>query len=334
MRPLPTPVLPTLLAATALVLAGCGAERADDATATATGGGQAGLTVLAGFYPLEFVAARVGGERVTVSSLTPPGVEAHDLELSPRDVAGVGDADLVVYLQGFQPAVDDAVAQEAPDSSLEVGAVAGLDLEPAADHSHDEDAHDEDAHGDDAHDEDADEHDETGADPHFWLDPTKLAKVADATADRLSDLDPEGAAEYRDNAASLTADLGALDEEIDEALSTCETRTMVVSHEAFGYLAERYDLEQVGIAGLTPDDEPSAAQMADLVRFVDDNDVRTVYYETLVSPEVAETIAAEAGAETAVLDPLEGLTDEAAGSDYLEVMRANLAALQAGQPCP
>jgi zinc transport system substrate-binding protein len=243
--------------------------------------------------------------------------------------------------------VDAAVSQEASDSSFEVGAAAGLDVE-AGEHSHDDaeethaddahgddadETHADDAHGDDADDAHGDDADE-GVDPHFWLDPTKLAAVAEDTADRLAELDPEGEEEFRDNATALVSDLEALDQEMTSGLSTCETRTMVVSHEAYGYLAARYDLEQVGIASLTPDDEPSAAQMAELVTFVRDNDIRTVYYETLVSPAVAETIAAEAGVETAVLDPIEGLTDESQGADYLEVMRANLANLRAGQPCP
>jgi zinc transport system substrate-binding protein len=311
------------LAAGALVLAGCGSEQADGAGTTQDAEG--GLTVLAGFYPLEFVTARVGGDRVSVSSLTPPGVEAHDLELAPRDVARIGDADLVVHLEGFQPAVDEAVSQEASDSSFEVGAVADLDVE-VGEHSHEG--------TDEAHAEDDDDHTHDATDPHFWLDPTKLAAVAEGTADRLAELDPEGEQGFRDNAADLVAELEALDEEMTMGLSTCETRTMVVSHEAYGYLAARFDLEQVGISGLTADDEPSAAQMAELVAFVRDNDIRTVYYETLVSPDVADTIAAEAGVETAVLDPIEGLTDESQGSDYLEIMRANLANLQAGQPCP
>jgi zinc transport system substrate-binding protein len=324
-------VVSVALAAGALVLAGCGSEQADGAGTAQDAEG--GLTVLAGFYPLEFVAARVGGDRVSVSSLTPPGVEAHDLELAPRDVAGIGDADLVVYLEGFQPAVDEAVSQEAPDSSFEVGGVADLDVE-AGEHSHEstDAAHAEDEHADETHQDD--EHAHEGTDRHFWLDPTKLAAVAEGTADRLAELDPEGEQGFRDHAADLVAELAALDEEMTMGLSTCETRTMVVSHEAYGYLAARYDLEQVGISGLTPDDEPSAAQMAELVAFVRDNDIRTVYYETLVSPDVAETIAAEAGVETAVLDPIEGLTDDSQGTDYLEIMRANLANLQAGQPCP
>jgi zinc transport system substrate-binding protein len=321
-------VLSVALAAGALLLSGCGADEADGAGVAQDAEGRA--TVLAGFYPLEFVTGRVGGDRVSVSSLTPPGVEAHDLELTPRDVAGIGESDLVVYLEGFQPAVDEAVSQEASDSAFEVGAVAGLDVE-AGEHSHDQD---DEPHGDETHRDEAHEDDHDGTDPHFWLDPTKLAAVAEGTADRLAELDPEGEQEFRDNADALVAELEALDEEMTAGLSTCETRTMVVSHEAYGYLAARYDLEQVGIAGLTPDDEPSAAQMAELVTFVRDSDIRTVYYETLVSPAVAETIATEAGVETAVLDPIEGLTDESQGADYLEVMRANLANLQAGQPCP
>lgn len=291
--------------AAALALAGCGGA---DATASSTGGD--GLTVVAGFYPLEWAAQRVGGDRVAVSSLTPQGAEAHDLELAPQDVAAVADADLLVYLDGFQPALDEAVQNEAADTAWDAGQAA--DLVPTAE---------EDAHEDGA------------VDPHFWLDPVRLASVGDALADRLTEADPDGAATYEQDAAALRTDLEALDAEMQAGLAGCAVGTLVTGHDAFGYLGDRYGLEVVGISGLSPSAEPSPAAQAEIAELVRERGITTVYTETLVDPAVAETVASEAGVRTAVLDPIEGLTDESAGSDYLEVMRANLVTLQEGQSC-
>ncbi|SNR52904.1 metal ABC transporter substrate-binding protein [Blastococcus mobilis] len=313
--------------AAATLLAGCAGQNGED-------GGEDGVTVVAGFYPLEWVASRVGGDAVTVSSLTPPGAEAHDLELAPQDVAAVAEADLVVFLEGFQPAVDEAARSEAGDRAWDAGQAADLSLTAPA---HDEEAHEDGAHGDEAHAGDeahsVDEADEA-ADPHFWLDPTRLAAVGDALAGRLAEIDPDGAAAYRDNAAALRTDLEELDAEMQAGLTGCAVDTLVTSHDAFGYLADRYGFEVVGISGLSPSQEPDPAQLAEISELVNDRGVTTVYTETLIDPAVAETVAAEAGVRTAVLDPLEGLTDDSAGEDYLEVMRSNLAVLQQGQSCP
>jgi zinc transport system substrate-binding protein len=304
--------------AAALALAGCGA---DDGPAGSTGGD--GLTVVAGFYPLEWAAQRVGGDRAEVSSLTPPGAEAHDLELAPQDVAAVADADLLVYLEGFQPALDAAAQNEAADTAWDAGGAADLTL-TAEEHAHEGETAEE--HAEHAEDGEA-------TDPHFWLDPVRLASVGDALAERLAEADPDGAATYEQNAAALRADLETLDAEMQAGLAGCAVDTLVTGHDAFGYLGDRYGLEVVGISGLSPSAEPSPAAQAEISELVRERGVTTVYTETLVDPAVAETVATEAGVRTAVLDPIEGLTDESAGSDYLEVMRANLATLQEGQSC-
>ena len=301
--------------ASALLLAGCGGS--------STGGGSDELQVVAGFYPLEWTAERVGGSRVSVSSLTPPGAEAHDLELAPRDVGAVVDADLLVHLEGFQPAVDEAAA-EAGDVAWDAGAAA--DLLPLAEEAAHGDEHAEEEHAEDEHGGDTD--------PHFWLDPLRLAAVGDALADRLADADPEGADVYAENAAALRQDLEALDAELQDALAGCRVDVLVTAHDAFGYLGDRYGLEVVGISGVSPSAEPESAALAEIAQLVEDRGVTTVYTETLVDPAVAETVAEEAGVRTAVLDPVEGLTDESAGEDYLAVMRANATTLQEGQSCP
>jgi len=305
-------------AAAILLLAGCGGS---GSSATRDDGE---LTLVAGFYPLEWAAERVGGDRVAVSSLTAPGAEPHDLELTPQDVARVADADLLVYLSGFQAAVDEAAQSQAGDSAWDAAEAA--DLMPAAD-EHAEEGHAEDGHAEEEHAGDG------AADPHFWLDPIRLADVGDALADRLTEIDPDGADRYAENAEALRANLEALDAEFEEGLGDCRVDTLVTSHGAFGYLADRYGLDVVGISGLSPDQEPSADQLAEISGLVADRGVTTVYTETLVDPSIAETVASEAGVQTAVLDPIEGLTDESAGEDYLEVMRSNLATLEEGQSC-
>lgn len=275
------------------------------ATAPAEGGaGQ--MPVTASFYPLEFAAERVGGEDVHVTNLTKPGSEPHDLELTPRAVGDLTKSRVVVYLRGFQPAVDRAVDTEAGDAAFDVEPLADLSIVSG---------------------------EGGGPDPHFWLDPVRFATVVTAVGERFAAADPEHASTYRSNAGALVADLATLDSEFESGLAQCQSRDLVTSHTAFAYLAERYDLDQRGIAGVNPDAEPDAGALRTLTEFVRANDITTIYTEALVDPAVAETVARETGARVAVLDPLEGLTDASAGRDYLEVMRANLAVLREGQRC-
>lgn len=332
------------------MLAACGGGASDDGTSTAaapaapapagatdepTGAAAAetaeapSLAVVAAFYPLEFLAQRVGGDRADVTGLTPPGAEAHDLELSPQSLVGLTESDLVVALSGFQPAVDEALA----GSQVPVVDLAGVadrevgeDAEPH-DHSHD----DEDEH---AHEDAAEEdHDHGDTDPHFWTDPTHMAEAAQQVAAAMAEADPEGSDTYTANAESLVAELTALDEEARSAFSSCDVDTLVTAHDAFGYFGDRYGFEIRSINGITPDQEPDARTQAEISDFVADNGIRTVYTETLVSAAIAETVAAEAGVDVMVLDPVEGLTDDSAGQDYLEVMRANIDAVRTGQAC-
>lgn len=310
-------------AASLALVSACGTAETD----TASSSSESGVEVIASFYPLEWVSQRVAGDRAGVTTLTPPGAEAHDLELSPRDVAAMTEADLVVYLSGFQPAVDESVSAAEGTVAVDAADLTSLDLTAV------DDGHADEEEG--AHSDEAGEHaDEEGApDPHFWLDPTRLAEVGDALAERMAEVDPDGAEAYGENAAGLRADLLALDEELSAGLSSCKSTTLVTSHQAFGYLADRYGFTQVGVSGLSPEDEPSPGELAEVTDFVRDNEVGTIYFETLVSPDIAQTVADETGATTATLDPLEGLTEDSAGEDYLEVMRSNLGVLQEGQSC-
>jgi zinc transport system substrate-binding protein len=294
---------------TLLALAACGSG--------ATGSGSDGrLRITASFYPLQYLAERIGGADVEVTSLTKPGAEPHDLELTPRDVAGLSTSSLVVYLKGFQPAVDDAVRTDGPKSVFDASPPADLSLTYTP-----------------IEGGQTQSNQTRSPDPHFWLDPVRLQAVASALATQMEQLAPKDAAAFGTNAAALHADLVALDSDLRPGLAHCQNKDLVTSHNAFGYLAQRYGLTQVGITGLTPEAEPNPRELAGVTAFVRQNQVRTIYYETLVSPSIADTVARETGARTEVLDPIEGLSSRSQGSTYLEVMRSNLRNLRQGQPC-
>ncbi|MGI5187352.1 metal ABC transporter substrate-binding protein [Promicromonospora sp. CA-289599] len=311
------------LVATA-TLAGCSTQGAGGSSDESDG-----VTVLASFYPLQYIAQQIGGDLVTVDNLTPPAAEPHDLELSPAQVREIGTADLVVYLSGFQNAVDEGVEARAPQHVVDAADAAGLV-------EHAEEAEEEHAgETEEEHAEHADEHGHGATDPHFWLDPSRLAAVGKVVADELAAVDPEHADEYAAGAQRLGQQLDELDQEFADGLAACQGATLVTSHAAFGYLADRYALEQVGISELDPEVEPSPARLREIGDIVEERGIKTLYSETLVSPKVTETLAADLGVNTAVLDPLEGLSEEstAAGDDYVSVMRANLAALEEGLVC-
>ncbi|WP_133742499.1 metal ABC transporter substrate-binding protein [Actinorugispora endophytica] len=287
-----------------------GAVGAVLAAATACSGGAGtgdGVRLVTSVYPLEWLATQIGGEDVLVTNLTEPGVDPHDLELSPRQVGSVSDADVVFYIGGMQPAVDDAVGQQAAGSALDVAGLVELRQVP------------DDAGG--------------GTDPHMWLDPERMATAAQGLADRLAEADPGNAAAYQANTEAVVAELTGIDDAYATGLAECGQRDLVVSHAAFGYLADNYDLEQIGVTGIESNSEPSPARLAEVARLVEERGVETIFTATLVDPAIAETIASEAGVETAVLDPLEGITDASPGTDYPSVMRANLDALTTALDC-
>ncbi|MFG3708893.1 metal ABC transporter substrate-binding protein [Micromonospora sp. NPDC047670] len=307
-------------ATTALLALGGVAACSDDGAA---GADPQRVDVVAAFYPLQFVAERIGGDAVKVTNLAKPGAEPHDLELNPGQVGQVSEAELVVYLKGFQPNVDEAVEQNAGDRAFDVATVQPLRDAAAGGHEHEGEAG--------ATGEPHAEEEGGGKDPHLWLDPTRLATVGDKLAERLGRADPERAADYTARAAVLRTELEKLDAEFTTGLKTCQRREIVVSHTAFGYLTERYQLEQIGITGLSPENEPSPQRLAEVIEEAREHKATTIFFETLVSPKVAQTIADQVGAKTAVLDPLEGLSTD--GGDYLSVMRTNLQTLRTALSC-
>jgi zinc transport system substrate-binding protein len=308
----------TLVGLSTLVLSGCAAFTNDAPDARGDG-----LQVVAAFYPLQFVAERVAGGHAHVADLTKPGAEPHDLELSVAQTATVTTADLIVYERGLQAAVDAAVEQTSGIPTVDSGSVAGL--EPFSHSGHDDADHDSPG---------AEEPSDLGdLDPHFWQDPLKLAKVADAVAAGLAKADPKNAADYHANAAALDDDLAALDEEYTAGLEGCARDTIVVSHNAFGYLG-RYGLYVEPISGLSPDAEPTPADLARLQELIRSDGITTVFGERLVSPKLAQSLADDMDVRTAILDPIEGLTSDTSDDDYLSLMRQNLAALREANQCP
>ncbi|MEU0833055.1 metal ABC transporter substrate-binding protein [Streptomyces sp. NPDC005969] len=272
------------------------------------------LNVVASFYPMQFLAEEIGGTHVSVSTLTKPGVEPHDLELSPRQIGGLGDADYILYLKGIQPAVDDAIKLSGSTHSVDAAKLTTLE-----DHGTETGG---DEHGHEHKGESA------GADPHIWLDPVKYAEVAKGVGASLEKTDPGHAADYRKNTDALVKRLDALNTAYETGLKNTTTKTFITTHSAFGYLAERYGLVQEGIAGIDPEAEPSPARIQEIHTIAKKTKATTVFFETLASDKTAKTVAADTGLRTDVLDPLEGITDKSKGADYFEVMQSNLAALQ------
>lgn len=267
--------------------------------------------VVAAFYPLFEAAQRVGGDHVVVTNITPAGGEPHDLELSSRQVDRIEDAAVLLYFgRGFQPALEKA-AERATGTKVDLLAEAA-DLLNAP------------AGGD-----------ELEVDPHAWLDPVLFKGIVSRVANALAGADPANAADYSMNAAAYGRELDGLDTSFRQGLAECERRVIVTSHSAFGYLARRYDLTQEAVAGLEPEAEPDPQRLAELTSKVRADGTTTVFYETLVSPKVAEALAREADVKTAVLDPLEGLADDdaRAGKGYVSVMGDNLAAIRSALGC-
>jgi zinc transport system substrate-binding protein len=256
-----------------------------------SGGGTTGKQdVVAAFYPLAYAAERIGGADFSVENLTPPGAEPHDLELTPRDVGRIQEAQVVLYLgRGFQPAVSKAVEESRGER---VDVLAGLRL----------------------HDND----------PHVWLDPVRFEQIARTIGRAL-----------RRPAGSLVADLQQLDRQYRDGLRDCQRREIVTSHEAFSYLAARYGLQQVAITGVTPESEPSPKELAHVIQVVRRTHATTIFFETLLSPRLAKTVAREVDAHTGVLNPIEGLTpnEQQRGENYFSLMRQNLAALRKALGC-
>lgn len=302
-----------------LLLAACGGEKRSSASAFDD---DSKLAVAASFLPLAEAASAIGGDRVQVLNLTPVGSSPHAVELGGRIVADLERADLVFYLAGgFQPAVAKAVGglgegeravDLLPKELLAVdAALPGVEGEVDGEVL------------------------TGGVDPHVWLDPSRFKAMVQRMAAALVQTDPAGKAQYETNAATYTGALDALDAQFRAGLSGCDSRIIVTSHRAFGYLADRYELVQVPIAGIAPEEEPNPRSMAAVAAFAKSRGVEVVFFESLVPKKLADAVASEIGARTDALDPIEGLTAEQVeeGRSYVSIQQDNLASLRRGLGC-
>ncbi|MFI1467427.1 metal ABC transporter substrate-binding protein [Streptomyces wuyuanensis] len=291
------------------------------------------LDVVASFYPMQYLAEQIGGDHVQVTTLAKPGVEPHDLELKPRQASELRQADYILYLKGVMPAVDDAISQAGVENTVDAATLTKLENHGSdVGHDHGHEGETAEGHAEHEGEEHAGEEHKDGenaaADPHVWLDPVKYAEVARGVGVSLEKADPAHAADYKKNTDDLVKKLEALNTEFADGLKNTTTKTFITTHSAFGYLAERYGLEQHGIAGIDPESEPSPARIKELQTVAKQEKVTTVFFETLASDRTAKTLAKDTGLKTDVLDPLEGITDKSKGDDYFAVMEANFAALQ------
>lgn len=281
------------------------------------------LSVYASFYPMYDFASKVGGDKVTVVNMVPVGMEPHHWEPAASDIIGLEKADIFVYNgAGMEHWVDKVVETLSNKELVVINASEGQALLEGHHHHHEDEEHEE---GEAEHEEE----EEHAFDPHVWLGPLNAKAQMEAIKNALVEADPANAAYYEGNYTKYAAEFDALDAEFRQALGAIANKEIVVSHQAFGYLCAAYGLTQVSIEGLAPDSEPDPARMAEIIDFVKEHKVTTIFFEELVSPKVAQTIASATGAVTDVLSPVEGLTDEqiAAGGDYFSAMRMNLAAL-------
>ena len=345
------------LGATLMLAAGMSAcsalkgESSSDASAPHTIAPGKTLTVSTSFYPIQYLAESIGGKLVKVSTVTPSNVEPHDFELSGKETAELGKADLIAYVPGFQPSLDKAVKEVGSGPTV-------VDLSKPANLVHHEGVEEEHEHGEEAtdgasatasaaataqaseegHDEHKDEHShaegeeghDSDLDPHFWLDPDRMIKVAETLEASFAQIDPANANDYKAGLDKLKTALTGLDNQDKQGLSTCQHKTFITSHAAFGYMAERYGLTQASISGIDPEAEPSPAEMANIKSVVEKTGVKTIFTEELVSDTPAKAIAAETGAETSVLSPLESKPER---GDYSDAMSSNLERLKSALVC-
>ena len=305
----------------AMMLAGC-APQPSTSSNSSLSNDNSKLNVITSFYPMYDFAKKIGGEYVEVANLVPAGTEPHDWEPSTTDIASLEHADVFIYNgAGMESWVNKVLSTLSNKSLTTVEASQNVSLRAGGEHEHDEDEN----HTDE------ETHDEEHYDPHVWLNPLNAKKEMENIKDAFVKADPNNQSYYEANYTEYAAKFDQLDQEYRDTISGLTNKNIVVAHEAFGYLCDAYGLKQVGIEGLSPDSEPDPAKMAEVIDFVRENHVKVIFFEELVSPKVAETIAYETGASAEMLNPLEGLGDEelAAGEDYFSVMESNLEKLKA-----
>jgi zinc transport system substrate-binding protein len=301
-----------------VLLTACGGQEKKEASSNEK------IQVMTTFYPMYEFTKQVVGDKGDIELLIPAGTEPHDFEPSAKDLAKISDSDVFVYNSPELETWTDNLTDTIDTKQTEIiQASKDIKLMEGTEHEHEE-----------AHDHDTQEHEEHGhsheLDPHVWLDPALAIKEVETIRDQLIKKYPDDKAAFEKNAASYIDELKKLDEEFQTAFKDAKNKTFVTQHAAFGYLANQYGLTQEAIAGISPDQEPSPSRLSELKHYVDDNQVKVIYFEENASSKVAETLSKETGVKLEVLNPLESLTDKQIkdGEDYLSVMRENLAALK------
>ncbi|MDO5673046.1 MAG: metal ABC transporter substrate-binding protein [Actinomycetaceae bacterium] len=339
--------LTALSTATLFALAGCSTPgntdaKAKDSTTT---------EVLTAFYPLEFLTTSIGGKHVKVTSMAPAGAGAHGMELSANMVAKMSDASAIVYLSGFQASVDEAIAQVKPTNAVDVKEAVQLltfgEIDSANEQAHDHDQEDHDheghdhAHGDEHADEEHEEHEEHAGhahthapgdtDPHFWLDPSRMAKAVTPIKEALIKVDPANKADYEANAKDIEEKLSKLYDSFKTGLATCAKPTAIVSHKAYGYLSSQFGFTQVGMAGFDPEQEATPNQIAEVGKIAEAQGVKVIFTEDLINSKTADQLAKDLGIRSEILDPVESQANTA--KDYIAVMTDNLTKLSSAMEC-
>lgn len=285
---------------------GCTAAKDD----TGNRGSRDQMMVYTTVYPLYDFASKVGGDRIKIKNIVPPGGEPHQWEPAPRDLADIGGADVVIYCgTGMEYWLDKLLPSLNPAKVAVVNAGQNVPTQGA-----------DPKQGDPA------DYCQAAVDPHIWVDPLNAKVMVDNILAGLNQADPANKKFYAANAARFKKELDALHDEYQTSLAGAQGKEFVVSHAAFGYLAQRYGLKQVAVRGLSPEVEPSPGDMAHIVKIAREKEIKVIFTETTVSPKVAEALAGELSAKTLVLNPMDALTKEdlAAGRDYLHIMRENL----------
>lgn len=305
-----------------LMLSACSTKSSNSASDVSKDGSSDKVKVYTSFYPMYDFTKKIGGDKVEVENLVPAGTEPHDWEPNPKDIVKIGESDVFVYSgAGMEEWIDKLKESIGSDKTEIVEASKGVNLIKTVDDDHVEsdDMDDHDDHNDDIHDHD-------NGDPHVWLNPQNAKIQMKNIKDALVKVDGKNKDYYEKNFEEYSKKLDELDSKFKTELSTTSKKDIVVSHEAFGYLAAAYGLNQVGIEGLSPDSEPDASRMRQVSEFAKKNGVKYIFFEELVSDKVSKTIANEVGAKTAVLSPIEGLSEEQikAGDDYFSIMEKNL----------
>ncbi|WP_331666962.1 metal ABC transporter substrate-binding protein [Clostridioides mangenotii] len=279
------------------------------------------LNVLTSIYPMYDFAQKIAGNKATIINMVPSGVEPHDWEPTAKDITNLEKADLFIYNgSGMEHWVEDILKSTQNEDLVKLEASKNIKLTKG--HSHDKE--------DENHSSDNEYNENSISDPHVWMDPKNAKQEMKDIKDTFVQADPTNKEFYENNYAKYAKELDKLDKEYKEVLTPLSNKDIVVSHEAFGYLCEAYGLNQVGIEGMSPDSEPDPARISEIIKFVKENKVKVIFFEELVSPKVAKTIADATGAKTDVLNPIEGLSAKETSSDedYFSVMRKNLESLK------